>query len=421
MGGDGKDMKRGERAAGLAVLAAALYAANIPLSKLLLAKIEPTMLAAFLYLGAGLGLLACSGAGALVGKRAIQEPLTKKELPYTAAMVALDIAAPILLMMGVARTNSANASLLNNFEIVATALVARLIFQEVISRKLYAAILLVTLASIVLGFEGADSFVFSAGSLFILGACACWGVENNCTKMISSKSSVEIVIIKGCCSGLGSLLVALALGERFPAAGWLLCALALGFTAYGLSINFYIMAQKDLGAAKTSAFYSVAPFLGAAFSVALLGERPGPQFYAALLIMLLATALMIKDTAAGQHSHERSGTHDKPAGTLANCGAVCYNVPTDTATERNRQMMKTIQYTPRGVCSRQMEIDVEDGVILAVRVMGGCNGNLKGVSALLKGMTVEDAIARMEGIRCGMKPTSCPDQLAQALKQSVQA
>ena len=81
--------------------------------------------------------------------------------------------------------------------------------------------------------------------------------------------------------------------------------------------------------------------------------------------------------------------------------------------------MKTIQYTPRGVCSQHMEIDVEDGVIQEVRVLGGCNGNLKGISALLKGMDVEEAIARMDGIRCGMKPTSCPDQLAKALKSAA--
>lgn len=296
-------------AAGFAVLAAALYAVNIPLSKLLLAEVGPTMLAAFLYFGAGIGLLACSGVGALLGRPAIKEPLTKKELPYTAAMVALDIAAPILLMMGVARTSSANASLLNNFEIVATSLIAWLIFKEVISRRLSIAILLVTLASIILGFEGTGSFTLNAGSLLVLGACTCWGLENNCTKMISSKSSVEIVIIKGCCSGLGSLAIALSLGEGFPAAKWLLCTLALGFAAYGLSINFYIMAQKDLGAAKTSAFYSVAPFLGVGFSMVLLGERPSFQFYAALLIMLFATVLMVKDTVALQHTHEHSHTH----------------------------------------------------------------------------------------------------------------
>lgn len=302
-------MKRKNVAVGFAVLAAALYAVNIPLSKLLLAETGPTMLAAFLYLGAGLGLLIFSGIRMLFGQTAIQEPLTKKELPYTAAMVALDIAAPILLMMGIARASSANVSLLNNFEIVATSLIAWLIFKEVISKRLLLAILLVTLASVILGFEGAGSFTFNTGSLFVLGASTCWGLENNCTKMISSKSSVEIVIIKGCFSGLGSLAVAFALGERLPAAKWLPCILLLGFAAYGLSINFYIIAQKDLGAAKTSAFYSVAPFLGVAFSVFLLGERPAVQFYAALFIMLCAAALMVKDTVALQHTHEHTHTH----------------------------------------------------------------------------------------------------------------
>ena len=127
--------------------------------------------------------------------------------------------------------------------------------------------------------------------------------------MISSKSSVEIVIIKGTFSGLGSLLVALVLGETFPQMVYLLCTMVLGFVAYGLSINFYIMAQKDLGAAKTSAFYSVAPFLGVAFSMLLLGERPGLQFYAALAVMLAATVLLVRDSVTLQHTHEHSHTH----------------------------------------------------------------------------------------------------------------
>ena len=292
-----------------AILAAALYAVNVPFSKLLLDVVQPTMMAALLYLGAGLGMLLSIVAGKAVGRDAIKEPLTRKELPYTAAMVALDIAAPILLMLGIARTNSANVSLLNNFEIVATSLIALVIFKEVLSRRLCTAIILVTIASVVLGFEGEGSFTFNAGSLFVLGACVCWGLENNCTKMISSKSSAEIVIIKGCFSGLGSLVIALSIGERLPALKWVLCVLLLGFVAYGLSINFYIMAQKDLGAAKTSAFYSVAPFLGVAFSMVLLGERPGVRFYAALAIMVVATVLMVKDTIALQHSHSHTHTH----------------------------------------------------------------------------------------------------------------
>lgn len=285
-------------------MAAALYAINVPLSKVLLNHVEPTMIASFLYLGAGIGLFLFGIVEKLIGKGEKKEPLTKKELPYTIAMVILDIGAPILLMLGIARTNSANVSLLNNFEIVATSIIALVVFKEVISKKLWFAIFLVTIASIVLTFEGQVSFVFNRGSLFVLGACLCWGFENNCTKMISNKSSVEIVVIKGTFSGLGSLIVALLLGESIPAVKWLFCVLILGFVAYGLSINFYIMAQKDLGAAKTSAYYSVAPFLGVAFSMVLLKERPSLQFFVALIIMIFSTILMVKDTIELQHTHE---------------------------------------------------------------------------------------------------------------------
>ena len=289
-----------------AILAAALYAINVPLSKILLNHVEPTMMASLLYLGAGFGLFLYGLIEKWIGKGERKEPLTKKELPYTVAMVVLDVAAPIFLMLGISKTNSANVSLLNNFEIVATSLIALIIFKEVISKKLWLAIALVTIASIVLSFEGAGALVFNQGSLFVLGACLCWGFENNCTKMISNKSSVEIVVIKGTFSGLGSLIVALVLGEDIPALRWLVCVLALGFVAYGLSIHFYIMAQKDLGAAKTSAYYSVAPFLGVAFSVLLLHERPGVQFYVALVIMIVSTMLMVKDTIELQHTHEHS-------------------------------------------------------------------------------------------------------------------
>lgn len=279
-----------------AILAAALYAINVPLSKILLNRIEPTMMASFLYLGAGLGLFIYGLVEKKIGKGEKKEPLTKKELPYTVAMVVLDIIAPILLMLGITMTNSANVSLLNNFEIVATSIIALVIFKEVISKKLWFAIALVTIASIVLSFEGAGSFTFNQGSFLVLGACLCWGFENNCTKMISHKSSVEIVVIKGTFSGLGSLIVALILGESIPALLWLICVLALGFVSYGLSIHFYIMAQKDLGAAKTSAYYSIAPFLGVAFSMLLLSERPGIRFYIALIIMVISTWIMTKDT-----------------------------------------------------------------------------------------------------------------------------
>lgn len=302
-------MKQKNMATVFAILAAALYAINIPLSKMLLVHVSPTMLAAFLYLGAGVGLLLYRGVCRMVGRSSSQEPLTRKELPFTVAMVALDIAAPILLMLGLTHTSSANASLINNFEIVATSLIALFFFKEVLSRRLWLAIVLVTLASVILSFEGEGSLVWNEGSLLVLGACVCWGVENNCTKMLSSKSSVEIVIIKGIFSGLGSLAVALLSGEVFPALYWALAVMALGFVAYGLSINFYILAQRDLGAAKTSAYYALAPFLGVAFSMALLGERPALQFYIALALMAVSAILMAKDTIALQHSHLHTHVH----------------------------------------------------------------------------------------------------------------
>jgi drug/metabolite transporter (DMT)-like permease len=264
------------------------------------------MMAAFLYLGAGLGLWLL---GMMTGAREKAEPLTRAELPYTIGMIVLDIAAPILLMLGLKRCGSANASLLNNFEIVATSAIAFFIFREQLSRRLTLAVALVTLASAILSFEGAGAFRFDAGSLLVLGAACCWGLENNCTRMLSSKSSVQITTIKGTFSGLGSLAVALILGENLPKPAFVGAVLLLGFVAYGLSINFYIQAQANLGAAKTSAYYSIAPFLGVFFGMALLGERPGIQFYLGLAVMVAATVLMVKDTIGLQHTHEHSHTH----------------------------------------------------------------------------------------------------------------
>jgi len=302
-------MKKKTQAAVFAVLAAALYAISIPVSKLLMPHVGAVMMAALLYLGAGAGLLLYS-----VGKRALKvdsrtAPLTRREAPYTVGMVVLDILAPILLMAGVGRTTAANVSLLSNFEIVATTVVALAVFRETVSKRLWAAILLVTAASAILSFEGGGSFVFNRGSVLVLGACVCWGFENNCTKMISDKSPVQIVAIKGCFSGLGSLVIALALGERLPELKYIGMVMALGLVSYGVSISFYIMAQKDLGAAKTSAYYSIAPFLGAGFGMALLGERPGLRFYAALALMAVGALMTARDQIVLQHAHIHTHVH----------------------------------------------------------------------------------------------------------------
>lgn len=300
--GGEEDMKTKYLAILYAIAAAALYAVNAPFSKVLLERVQPTMMAAFLYLGAGIGLFVYGTALKAAGKAPSAEPLTKKELPYTLGMILLDIIAPILLMLGVRISTAANVSLVNNFEIVATSLVALLVFKEKISRRLWIAIGLVTVASAILTFEGAGAFSFNVGSLFVCGACLCWGIENNCTKMISSKSTTQIVVLKGIFSGLGSLLVAFLVGEEVPGIAWILWALLLGFVSYGLSIYLYIKAQKDLGAAKTSAYYSIAPFLGVTFGMVLLGERPGVQFYVALTVMVVSTWLMMRDTLKAEET-----------------------------------------------------------------------------------------------------------------------
>ena len=278
-----------QKATFFALLAAVLYAINSPVSKLLLEKIPSAMMAAFLYLGAGLGLFIMGLIQKAAGQKEKELPLTRKELPNTLGMVVLDIAAPICLMIGLLHTTAANASLLNNFEIVATSIIALAVFKEAISKRLWLAISLVTLSSFILSFEDMSSFSFSYGSVFVLLACVCWGLENNCTRMLSSKNPLEIVVIKGFGSGLGSLIIALVIGEKVPNLLYILCALLLGFVAYGLSIYFYIYAQRDLGAAKTSTYYAVAPFVGAGLSLLIFWELPSLSYIIALIIMIIGT------------------------------------------------------------------------------------------------------------------------------------
>ena len=270
----------------MAILAATLYSINSPISKLLLKDVTPTMLASFLYLGAGIGLLITGIIIKLCKKDIKETSLTKKDLPFTIGMILLDIAAPIFLMMGLNYTTAANASLLNNFEIVATSIIALFIFKEYISKKLWLAIILVTTSSVILSFE-ISSLSFSIGSIFVLLACICWGMENNCTRMLSSKNPMQIVVLKGVFSGLGSYIIALILGERIPDIIFIIIALSVGFVSYGLSIFFYIYAQRDLGAAKTSAYYAIAPFIGAFLSLIIFRQLPSITFIVALFIMAI--------------------------------------------------------------------------------------------------------------------------------------
>lgn len=278
-----------------AIVAALLYAINIPISKVLLNYISPTMMASYLYLGAGIGI----GILYLITKnktKKTNEKITKKDIPYVLGMIILDILAPILLMFGLLDSFSSNASLLNNFEIVCTSLIALFIFKEKISKKMWLAIILITLSSFILSIEDINNFKLSWGALFVLLATLCWGFENNCTRNLSSKNTYQIVFIKGLFSGLGSLIVAIILQESFPLFKYIILAMLLGFVAYGLSIFFYIKSQGIIGAAKTSAYYSVAPFIGTFLSFIIFHDSLTIAYFIGLFIMIVGTIVVIIDT-----------------------------------------------------------------------------------------------------------------------------
>ena len=283
--------QKNKRGIAFAILAAALYAINAPFSKILLEFMPPTLMAGFLYVGAGIGMIFIALMRKIKKYEAKELKLTKSELPYTIAMIVLDIAAPICLLFGLNSTTAANASLLNNFEIVATAIIALMVFKEKISTRLWFGIFFVTLSCGILSFEDISSLRFSYGSLFVLLATICWGFENNCTRKISSKDPLQIVLLKGIFSGIGSLIIGLFIGERIEALWSIVAALCVGFVAYGLSIYFYVYAQRLLGAARTSAYYAVAPFIAAILSLIIFREIPDVTYFVALVLMIVGAWL----------------------------------------------------------------------------------------------------------------------------------
>ena len=231
-----------------------------------------------------------------IQKKDVKElTLTKSEFPYTTAMIILDIVAPICLLFGLNATTAANASLLNNFEIVATAIISLMVFKEKISIRLWFGILFVTLSCGILSFEDVSSLRFSYGSLFVLLAAICWGFENNCTRKISSKDPLQIVLLKGIFSGIGSLVIGFCIGERMATLWSIVAVLCVGFVAYGLSIYFYVYAQRLLGAARTSAYYAIAPFIAAILSLIIFREIPDITYFVALMLMISGAWLSSQD------------------------------------------------------------------------------------------------------------------------------
>ncbi|HAN20328.1 MAG: hypothetical protein A2Y15_08430 [Clostridiales bacterium GWF2_36_10] len=288
----------------MAIMAAVLFGLSSPISKLLLTKISPVLIASLLYFGAGLGMLLINIGKKIYKKEQIEARMTQKELPYIIGMIILDVAAPVSLLIGINMTTSANASLLNNFEIVATSFIALVIFKESIGKRMWVAILLITLSSMILSIKDFDSLSFSIGSIFIILACICWGFENNCTRKLSLKDPMQIVVIKGFGSGFISLIIALSLNQNCTNILYLLIALLLGFISYGLSIYFYIFAQRELGAARTSAYYAIAPFIGVILSILIFDQEITISFIIALFIMIIGAYLAVAERHRHLHIHE---------------------------------------------------------------------------------------------------------------------
>lgn len=295
-----------------AILAAVLFGASAPFSKLLLENVQPVPLAGLLYLGSGIGAWLLFG---LQSRRQAPQPrearLAKADTPWLlGAILAGGIAAPILLLWGLDQTPASTASLLLNFEIVATTLIAVLAFREAVDRRILLAIGLITLAAVLLSWTP-GAWGFSLGALGVIGACFLWGVDNNLTRQISARNPLVIVGVKGLGAGTFSILLALLIGAGLPDARTGLLALCLGAVSYGLSIYLFILAMRGLGAARTSTLFGIAPFVGALLSLFLLQETPQALFWLAVPVMLAGAWLML--TEHHEHYHIHSAVfHEHP-------------------------------------------------------------------------------------------------------------
>lgn len=288
-----------------AILAAVLFGASAPISKLLLGEIAPTLMASFLYLGSGFGLLLLRCIRKFETRSCDEAGLTRKDWPWLISAVFVGgIAAPIVLMFSLKNTPASTASLLLNFESAATAVIAGVAFREAIGKRIWLAVSLITTASILLSWDASGQWGFSWGAVGILGACILWGIDNNCTRNVSAKDPLVIVTIKGLSAGTFSLILSLVIGLSLPAFKFIFVAMILGFFSYGLSVVLFIRAMRELGSVRTSALFGMAPFVGAMLSLLLLRESQGLLFFVSLSIMIIGAFFLINEEHDHLHEHE---------------------------------------------------------------------------------------------------------------------
>jgi drug/metabolite transporter (DMT)-like permease len=289
----------------MALMSAALFGASTPLAKLLIGDgLDPWLLAGLLYLGSGAGLTAVRLGQRLAGRRPAEAPLRAVDLPWLGLVVlAGGVAGPLLLMLGLARTPASSAALLLNVEGLATMVIAWLVFRENVDRRLLLGALAILAGAVLLSWTGGPEGV-GLGALAIVGACVAWGIDNNLTRKLSSADPMQIAAIKGLVAGAVNLALALARGAQPPSLTEIAAAGLVGFIGYGVSLVLFVLALRDLGTARTGAYFSTAPFLGAALSLVLFGEAPSLHLAAAALLMGLGVYLHLSERHEHEHRHE---------------------------------------------------------------------------------------------------------------------
>jgi drug/metabolite transporter (DMT)-like permease len=287
-----------------ALSAAFLFGASTPFAKQLVGDISPILLAGLLYLGSGIGLWAAR----LVRDRGIRSPnLPAKEWPWLlGAIVSGGVFGPILLMIGLSRTSASEASLLLNLESVLTAVIAWVVFHENADRRIVLGMLAIVAGGAVLAWpqHGAVTSGSLLGNLAVCAACVCWAVDNNLTRKVSASDATFIAGTKGLVAGATNLGLALALGASMP--HWPLIAesMGIGLASYGVSLVLFVIALRGLGSARTGAYFSIAPFIGAAIAIIGFGEPTSLTFWLAAVLMATGVWLHLTERHEHVHTHE---------------------------------------------------------------------------------------------------------------------
>jgi drug/metabolite transporter (DMT)-like permease len=286
-----------------ALAAAALFGASTPFAKLLVGQTSPVLLAGLLYLGSGVGLTLLRFAR----DRGWRRPgLSRAEWPWLLAAIAFGgVLGPVALMFGLTRTPGATASLLLNLEAVLTAVFAWIVFRENAGRRIVAGMAAIVAGGVVLSWpQGGAAANAWPGALAVAGACLCWAIDNNLTRKVSASDALFIAGTKGLVAGVVNCGLALAFGFRLPALAATGQILLVGFLGYGVSLVLFVLALRGLGTARTGAYFSTAPFLGAVISIAMLHETVAPMFWLAAALMAIGVWLHLTERHAHDHVHE---------------------------------------------------------------------------------------------------------------------